>query len=230
MLGPKKLHSQVYNMIWDQSDKKVYRCGRRIGITTTFAIEALHLALTKCQSKILIVEYGSEDQILAMANLIIDSTPKDTLTGFYHKNTIHFNNGSSIFLKNYLPNDNEWFKGNGKPIGFPVKDLSKVFINIQDLYPKSMYVEELHMSFPDIPIVVAGRPSLEDIPGTWYKEGSFFYRICNNRDLGWSQHWYPVTAEFSSDIKEEYSPALWKSEVEATFDLGEEEKRDKWRI
>lgn len=168
-------------MMRDQSVKKVYRCGRRIGKTETMVVEMLHQAFSKRNFRILMAA-PFENQIRNMftrLNELIKESPllkQEIVRSTKNPYCIEFKNGSMI-------------------LGFTAGDDAA---SIRGQRADWIYIDEIDFMseycFEVIAAIAIERADIGiTVSSTPLGKRSHFYRMCTDPSMGYSQHYHPST-------------------------------------
>ena len=188
-------------MLRDQSRRKVYRCGRRIGKTETMIVDMLHKACTNNNFRILVAApFENQIRLIFMRiNELVRDSPllKDQITrSTKNPYIIEFENGSAI-------------------LGFTTGDSAA---SIRGQRADWIYMDEIDFMsencFDVVTSIAAERETIGiTCSSTPTGKRSHFYKMCTDASMGYSQHYHPsmdnpnwgkkMDAEFRAQLTEQ---------------------------
>ncbi len=198
------------------SQKKLYRCGRRLGKTVCMVIQALHHVAHHEHHQVLIIA-----PFEAQIQMIFDEMNK------WLDKSITLMNSRSRYTKS--PNHRMEFKNGSRILGFSSgansstrsdkirgQDAHLIVIDEIDFIADSDLdaIQAILASHADCQLVAASTPQ------GWRKK---FYAYATNKDLGWKEFWF-ISAEAPTwtmlqerQFRGEYSEAGYHHEFNAEF-------------
>lgn len=168
-------------MLRDNSIKKVYRCGRRIGKTETMIIDMLWKAFTRKNFRIVIVTpYENQIRLIFMRiNEILMSSPllsKEIITNTKNPYVLKIRNGAAI-VGFTAGNDAASVRG---------QKADWIYLDEVDYMSDVCYdaVTTIAAERADIGITMSSTPT---------GKRSHFYKACKDKNMGFTEHYHPST-------------------------------------
>ena len=206
----KNLYWYQKNMIRDNSSRKLYRTGRRVGVSLLIELESLYEAISKPSTEIIIItphKVQVKTLYTHLMKIIEDTILKKMIKPGLNNSfkNIKFDNNSSITIVS-AEKEKESLLGFSPDvvlIEIASHINEKAMKNIKDIFSSSSFKGKL---------ILAGTPT---------SKKNYFYEACKDLDK-WSHHHYPsyvnpLWENISEKIKNTMSKQEYKLEIEAEF-------------